>query len=93
MRRALLALKARPSSTALLLSNSNAVFIDTILRHHGLDEGVFEKIVTNPAEWDTEGCLRLRRLVDRDGEQHGCADCPINMCKGQVLWHEEGDGE
>jgi pyridoxal phosphate phosphatase PHOSPHO2 len=85
MKRALLALKARPSSTVFLLSNSNSVFIDTILRHHGLDDGVFEQIVTNPAEWDAEGCLRLRRLVDPNGEQHGCADCPINMCKGPVV--------
>jgi pyridoxal phosphate phosphatase PHOSPHO2 len=87
MQRAIRDLKARgPSSTLLLLSNSNSVFIDVILRHHNLDAGqIFEEIVTNPAEWDESGCLRLRRLVDPNGPPHGCADCPLNMCKGKEL--------
>lgn len=43
----------------------------------------FTEIVTNPAEWDESGLLKLRRRVDPTGVQHGCMiGCSANMCKG-----------
>src|SRR6267154_5366957 len=46
---------------------------------------LFEEIVTNPAEWDTSGLLRLRRKIDPNGPQHACKiGCSPNMCKGMV---------
>ena len=44
---------------------------------------LFEEIVTNPAEWDPSGLLKLRRKVDPHGPQHACkVGCSPNMCKG-----------
>src|ERR1700728_4276205 len=44
---------------------------------------LFEEIVTNPAEWDPSGLLKLRRRVDANGPQHTCkVGCSPNMCKG-----------
>ncbi|KIM45229.1 hypothetical protein M413DRAFT_441912 [Hebeloma cylindrosporum] len=85
MVRAVTNLKARGKTTFLCLSNANSVFITTILKSKGLQE-LFEEIVTNPAEWDPSGLLKLRRRVDPDGPQHTCAvGCSPNMCKGEEL--------
>lgn len=44
---------------------------------------LFTEIVTNPAEWDESGLLKLRRRVDPAGVQHKCkVGCSPNMCKG-----------
>lgn len=44
---------------------------------------LFTEIVTNPAEWDDSGLLKLRRRVDPAGVQHKCTvGCSPNMCKG-----------
>jgi pyridoxal phosphate phosphatase PHOSPHO2 len=54
----------------------------TTLQSKGLQD-LFTEIVTNPAEWDASGLLRLRRRVDPDGPQHACkVGCSPNMCKG-----------
>ncbi|PWN28176.1 hypothetical protein BDZ90DRAFT_231934 [Jaminaea rosea] len=76
-----------PATTLFLLSNSNTIYIDTILRHQGLAPGVFDEVVTNPASWSTEGCLQLSRRVPADAaKQHGCTvGCSPNMCKGEEL--------
>lgn len=51
----------------------------------GLDK-LFDEIVTNPAEWDPSGLLKLRRRVDPAGPQHACkVGCSPNMCKGDEL--------
>lgn len=87
MVRALKGLKqtADPETTLFCLSNSNSVFISTILQDKGLVE-LFTEIVTNPAEWDESGLLELRRRVDPAGVQHGCkVGCSANMCKGEEL--------
>ncbi|KII92830.1 hypothetical protein PLICRDRAFT_51170 [Plicaturopsis crispa FD-325 SS-3] len=87
MKRAVTNLKASSGSetTFFCLSNANAVFIPTILKSKGLDT-LFEKIVTNPAEWDPSGLLRVRRRVDPNGPQHQCSvGCSPNMCKGDEL--------
>lgn len=87
MARGVTNLKARssPNTTFLCLSNANIVFITTILKAQGL-ESLFEEIITNPAEWDPSGLLKLRRRVDPDGPQHQCqVGCSPNMCKGDEL--------
>ncbi|KAJ3567578.1 hypothetical protein NP233_g6269 [Leucocoprinus birnbaumii] len=84
MVRAVTNLKARGETTFLCLSNSNSVFISTILKEKKL-ESLFTEIVTNPAEWDNE-LLKLRRRVDPNGPQHNCkVGCSPNMCKGEEL--------
>lgn len=87
MIRAITTLKASTTSepTFLCLSNSNSVFINTILEHKGL-QNQFDEIITNPAEWDPSGLLVVRRRVDPNGPQHRCqVGCSPNMCKGDEL--------
>ncbi|THG98401.1 hypothetical protein EW026_g3773 [Hermanssonia centrifuga] len=77
--------KSNPRTTFLCLSNANSVFINTILKEKGLDT-LFDEIITNPAEWDPSGLLKLRRRVDPSGTQHTCqVGCSPNMCKGEEL--------
>ncbi|KAI0268767.1 phosphatase phospho-type [Gloeopeniophorella convolvens] len=76
---------AAPETTFLCLSNANSVFISTILESKGLQD-LFIEIVTNPAEWDAAGLLKLRRRIDPSGPQHACkVGCDLNMCKGEEL--------
>jgi len=76
---------ARPQTSFLCLSNANSVFISTILESKGLQD-LFVEIVTNPAEWDPSGLLKLRRHVDPNGPQHSCQHgCSANLCKGEEL--------
>jgi len=85
MVRAVSDLKARGETTFLCLSNANSVFISTILKHKGL-ETLYEEIITNPAEWQPSGLLKLNRRVDPAGPQHSChVGCSPNMCKGEEL--------
>ncbi|KAF9049984.1 phosphatase phospho-type [Panaeolus papilionaceus] len=85
MKRAVSNLKSRGNTTFLCLSNANSVFISTILKAKGLED-LFQEIITNPAEWDNSGLLKLRRRVDPLGPQHSCqVGCSPNMCKGEEL--------
>ncbi|KAJ3791063.1 phosphatase phospho-type [Lentinula aff. detonsa] len=85
MIRAVSNLKSRGKTTFLCLSNANSVFISTILKEKGL-ETLFEEIITNPAEWDASGLLKLRRRIEPEGAQHNCkVGCSPNMCKGEEL--------
>ncbi|KAJ3519774.1 hypothetical protein NMY22_g13045 [Coprinellus aureogranulatus] len=71
-------------TTFLCLSNSNSVFISTILEDKKLTH-IFSEIITNPAEWEGE-LLKLRRRIDPSGPQHSCTvGCSPNMCKGEEL--------
>lgn len=46
----------------------------------------FDEIITNPAYWESNGLLNIRRRIERDDVQHGCPnDCYPNMCKGEGL--------
>jgi len=48
--------------------------------------GIFDEVVTNPAEWDESGLLQVRRRIDPSGPQHQCkVGCSPNMCKGDEL--------
>jgi len=83
MIRAVTELKEAGNTTFLCISNANSVFISTILEDKGLTN-LFDEIITNPAEWDPSGLLKLRRRVDPNGPQHACAvGCEPNMCKGE----------
>ena len=87
MKRALVNIKQRYGSNVVLfiLSNSNAVFIDVILRHHGLRD-LFDEIITNRAHFDDAGLLVIERRIDPSAEQHDCdVGCSPNMCKGAEL--------
>ena len=56
---------------------------DTSRKSKGLQD-LFTEIVTNPAEWDPSGLLKLRRHVDPNGPQHNCpVGCDANICKGE----------
>ncbi|THV02424.1 hypothetical protein K435DRAFT_963148 [Dendrothele bispora CBS 962.96] len=85
MVRAVTRLKAAGNTTFFCLSNANSVFISTILKEKGL-ENLFDEIITNPAEWEDSGLLKLHRRVDPNGPQHTCkVGCSPNMCKGEEL--------
>jgi len=74
-----------PDTTFLCLSNSNWVYINTILEHQGLTD-IFDEIITNSATWTDDGLLKIRRRIDPDGPQHNCTvGCSPNMCKGEEL--------
>ncbi|WFD00861.1 pyridoxal phosphatase [Malassezia yamatoensis] len=79
--------KSTPNTDFLLLSNSNQVYIDTILEHnHLLDPPLFKEVITNPAHFEPSGLLRLRRRIAPDQVQHACkVGCSANMCKGDEL--------
>ncbi|KAI0256281.1 phosphatase phospho-type [Lactifluus subvellereus] len=73
---------ANPQTTFLCLSSANSVYISTILESKGLQD-LFTEIVTNPAEWDPSGLLKVRRHVDPNGPQHNCpVGCYPDICKG-----------
>jgi pyridoxal phosphate phosphatase PHOSPHO2 len=87
MIRAVKAMKtaAKPQTTFLCLSSANNVYISTILESKGLQD-LFTEIVTNRAEWDPSGLLKVRRHLDPNGPQHNCpVGCNPNICKGQEL--------
>ncbi|KIY43278.1 hypothetical protein FISHEDRAFT_53744 [Fistulina hepatica ATCC 64428] len=85
MARAVSDMKAEGKTTFFCLSNANFIFITTILKSKGLTH-IFDEIVTNPAEWDDSGLLKLRRRIDPTGPQHRChIGCQPNMCKGDEL--------
>ncbi|WFD44920.1 hypothetical protein MPSI1_003594 [Malassezia psittaci] len=76
--------KSTPNTDFLLLSNSNEVYIQTILKHNQLlDPPLFKEIITNPAHFEHSGLLNLRRRIAPDQKQHACkVGCSANMCKG-----------
>jgi pyridoxal phosphate phosphatase PHOSPHO2 len=84
MKRAVTARQAAGDTTFLCVSNSNEVYISTILAKHGLSD-LFDQVITNPAKWDGDR-LHIGRRVPADAEQHGCTvGCMPNMCKGAEL--------
>ena len=65
---------------AIIISDSNSVFIDHILTHHGLKETI-HKVYTNPAKFNEEGCLQIEMYH----VQNSCSLSTVNLCKGQIL--------
>ena len=73
---------ARSGGKAIIVSDSNSVFIDAILQKQGLRH-YFSDVITNPAHFDERGQLRIRRC-----HAHSCPRClphAPNMCKGTLL--------
>ncbi|KAF9977749.1 hypothetical protein BGZ73_004973 [Actinomortierella ambigua] len=72
----------------VILSDANQVYIQEILRHHGILD-LFDRIITNPAYWNPpdEERLVIRRLIGADQPPHQCplGICSLNICKGQEL--------
>jgi pyridoxal phosphate phosphatase PHOSPHO2 len=71
-----------------VLSDANALFIETVLAHHGL-AGYFSGIDTNPGYVDAAGRLRIRPYHEfhASAPGHGCElpTCPPNMCKVVIV--------
>ena len=72
---------ATSGSKAIIISDSNTVFIEAILHKQGLRH-YFSDIITNPAHFDESGQLRIQHC-----HTHSCPRCTRspNMCKGTLL--------
>lgn len=72
----------RSGAMAIIVSDSNSVFIDAILQKQALRH-YFSAIITNPAHCDERGQLQIQRC-----HAHSCPRClphAPNMCKGTLL--------
>ncbi|UJR22846.1 hypothetical protein I4U23_025875 [Adineta vaga] len=68
------------NSHLIIISDSNLVFIEAILKHNQLDH-MFKDIFTNPAYFNKdEQCL----MIEQYGQQT-CSTCPSNMCKREII--------
>ena len=65
---------------AIIISDANSVFIDHILHVHGLKDKI-NKVFTNPAKFNDEGCLKIEMYHVQDS----CSLSTVNLCKGQIL--------
>ncbi|XP_034991635.1 pyridoxal phosphate phosphatase PHOSPHO2 [Zootoca vivipara] len=63
----------------IIISDSNAIFIDWILKAADVSQ-VFDEVFTNPASFNDCGSLTVQNC-----HAHDCAKCPINLCKRKVL--------
>ncbi|XP_044273548.1 pyridoxal phosphate phosphatase PHOSPHO2 [Varanus komodoensis] len=63
----------------IIISDSNAVFIDWILEAANVCP-LFDEVFTNPAGFDDCGYLTVQ-----NHHAHDCTKCPINLCKRKVL--------
>ncbi|XP_067869059.1 phosphoethanolamine/phosphocholine phosphatase-like [Heterodontus francisci] len=63
----------------IIISDANTFFINSILQANDLSS-VFQKIYTNPACIDNKNTLVINPY-----HSHMCQQCPINMCKRQIL--------
>jgi len=79
-------IKSLPQSTCkqYILSDANAVYIQSFLSAHDLTALFSERVVTNPAHFSEDGCLVIRPFTP-PSTPHGCPRCPVNLCKGAVL--------
>ncbi|XP_054828765.1 pyridoxal phosphate phosphatase PHOSPHO2 [Eublepharis macularius] len=71
--------KHKDSFDCIIISDSNAVFIDWILKAANVGQ-VFNEVFTNPASFDGCGYLTVENF-----HIHSCARCPVNLCKRKVL--------
>lgn len=65
---------------AIIISDANSVFINHILRHHGLHDRI-HRVFTNPANFNDNGRLEIEMYH----VQESCSLSTINLCKGQIL--------
>lgn len=73
-------LHSLPNSHLIIVSDSNLVFINTILKFNHLDHA-FKDIFTNPAYF----CKDNQCLVIEQYGQQTCPTCPSNMCKSEII--------
>lgn len=64
----------------IIISDSNLIFIETILENYRLEKN-FREIFTNPSFFQSDtGCL----IIEQYGQQT-CSTCPSNMCKREIV--------
>lgn len=63
----------------IVISDSNAMFIDWILNASGLHAAV-DQVFTNPAKFNELGYMEVQCY-----HSHDCDRCPVNLCKKKVL--------
>ena len=64
----------------IIISDSNSVFIDCIMKDKGYSE-VVNETYTNPAEFEKSGCLTIQYYHTQDW----CDLSTRNLCKGHIL--------
>lgn len=76
-----------------IVSDSNTVYIQSMLDHYDLNPHLSE-VVTNPAHFEEDGGegnvsmrrrLRVKPYHASHLDPHGCPHCPLNMCKGRIM--------
>jgi pyridoxal phosphate phosphatase PHOSPHO2 len=74
----------------IIVSDSNTVFIDHILKSHGLRD-LFSSVITNPAHFDADGMLSMSPY---ENQEH-CDLSAANICKGdaveEYVWRRKED--
>ena len=77
--KALQAVRAAPNADAIIISDANSVFINTILEECGAAD-VFSAVLTNPASFNSKGLMSVEWH-----HTHTCQLCTAtpNMCKGE----------
>lgn len=78
--KAVRAVEAAQDADAIIISDSNSVFIDCILQECGVAD-VFSTVLTNPASFSSEGLLSVAWHHTHDCQR--CKTTP-HMCKGEV---------
>lgn len=71
--------KNKSTIDCIVISDSNSIFIDWILKAAGLQEAV-DLVFTNPAWFNESGFMEVECY-----HSHDCDKCPINLCKRRVL--------
>ncbi|CAB4384357.1 unnamed protein product [Rhizophagus irregularis] len=75
----------RGKGEIIILSDANTEFIDIILKAYGVRDLV-SFIISNPANWDEDGRLHVKRLISPEDSPHKCENqCSVNICKGREL--------
>ncbi|MEQ2311037.1 hypothetical protein AMECASPLE_015486 [Ameca splendens] len=79
----------KSSVDCIVISDSNTMFIDWILKGAGLRAAV-DQVFSNTASINESGYMELQQH-----HSHDCDKCPVNMCKRKVLeayLSEKADG-
>ena len=63
----------------IIISDSNSYFIKYLMEFGNITHCVKE-IHTNPANWTDSQLLTVEHY-----HAHNCSQCPVNMCKGDIL--------
>ena len=69
----------RTGTKVIIVSDSNHVFIDSILRKNNLEE-IFTSVFTNPASYEGD-----HLKVGPYELGHGCPNCRPNLCKTKAI--------